>query len=405
MKQNERSIVRKKTQSLVYLELGRENGAVMLNLSEDGCGFQAISPVKLGKTRFAFQISGGRRIAGEAEVEWVDEAGVTGGLHFLDLQPEAKKQVRMWLNDTNAPEEPGEGVTTAAAPVPVDTLRQSWVEAQNWQAGAGPAPAKETRRDARPETSVGVTEEPPLAAPWANMPPGGLPVLEDVRARFPLMRGDDYYGGPRARSAARWRGLAVLAMLVTAGAFLYVYQREAGESLIWLGEVLAGRTKASAAIPESKPVAPAATPAETVQAPIEANGAPERADAEEAPKPRPDATPTAESELTQGKQLPTVQSEAVIRSTQPRPEAILEQPAVRPKADPPRSEGESVASLWDAVRGGSIAAEMSLAERFVRGEGVTKNCDQARVLLKAAAGKGNKEARLRLYQLESAGCQ
>jgi hypothetical protein len=403
MKPNERSIVRKKTQSLVYLELGRENGAVMLNLSEEGCGFQAISPVKLGKTRFAFQISGGRRIAGEAEVQWVDEAGVTGGLHFLDLQPEAKKQVRMWLNDTNAPEEPGEGVTTANASVPVDTLRQSWAEAQNWQA-SGPAPAKETRRAPRPETSVGVAEEPPLAAPWASSPPSALPVLEDVRARFPLMRGDDYYGGPRARSAARWRGLAVLATVVAAGAFLYVYQREAGESLIWLGEALAGRTKASAAIPLSKP-AETAAPAESAQPPADANAAPEKTDAQETPKPGSNPAPTTESELTQGKQLPPVQSEAVIRSTQPRPESILEQPAERQKTDPPRSESESVASLWDAVKGGSVAAEMSLAERFARGEGVAKNCDQARVLLKAAAGKGNKEARLRLYQLESGGCQ
>jgi PilZ domain len=398
MKQNERTIVRKKTQSLVYLELGRENGAVMLNLSEDGCGFQAISPVKLGKTRFAFQISGGRRIAGEAEVEWVDEAGVTGGLQFLDLQPEARKQVRMWLNDTNAPEEPGEGVTVAAAPV--EALRQSWVEAQNWQATAAPAPPKDMRRDSRPESSVGVAEEPPLSAPWANMPPAGLPVLEDVRARFPLMRGDDSYNSPHARSAARWRGLAMLATVVAAGVLLYVYQREAGDSLIWLGETLAGRTKASAAVPESKPVAPA----DTAQAPIEANGAAEKTEAEEAPKPGPEVTPTTESELARGKEQAPPQSEAVIRTPQ-RQESVLEQPAVRQKAEPPRSEGESVASLWDAVQGGSVAAEMSLAEHFARGDGVAKNCDQARVLLKAAAGKGNREARLRLYQLESGGCQ
>jgi hypothetical protein len=398
MKQNERTIVRKKTQSLVYLELGRENGAVMLNLSEAGCGFQAISPVKLGKTRFAFQISGGRRIAGEAEVEWVDEAGVTGGLQFLDLQPEARKQVRMWLNDTNAPEEPGEGVAIAAAPV--EALRQSWVEAQNWQATAAPAPPKDTRRVSRPESSVGIAEEPPLPAPWANMPPGGLPVLEDVRARFPLMRGDDSYNGAHARSAARWRGLAVLATVVAAGALLYVYQREAGDSLIWLGETLAGRTKASAAVPESKPVAPA----ETAQAPVEGNGAPEKAEAEAAPKTGPEVTPTTESELAPGKEQASPQSGAMIRSPQ-RQESVLEQPAVRQKAEPPRSEGESVASLWDAVQGGSVAAEMSLAEHFARGDGVAKNCDQARVLLKAAAGKGNREARLRLYQLESGGCQ
>src|SRR5215470_7126166 len=102
---NKRGVVRKRTQQLVYLELGRNNGGVMLNLSEDGCGFQAISPVEKGTTRFAFQISGGRRIAGEGEVEWTDGVGITGGLRFLDLSEEARKQIRTWLIDTNAPEE------------------------------------------------------------------------------------------------------------------------------------------------------------------------------------------------------------------------------------------------------------------------------------------------------------
>jgi hypothetical protein len=396
MKQNERSIVRKKTQQLVYLELGRENGGVMLNLSEDGCGFQAISPVNLGKTRFAFQISGGRRIAGDAEVKWVDEVGIMGGLRFGDLPVEARKQVRMWLNDTNALEELGEGVVPAAA-APLDALRQGWLAAQGWEGSAGPVPPRDARQNSRPESGERAMEEPALSPPWAHMQPGGLPVLEDVRARFPLLRGDDSYGGSRARSAALWRGLVMLATVVAAGALLYVYQREVGNSLIWLGETLAGRTKASAVVPESKPV-------EEVQAPAEVNGAPEKTEAEVAPGTEPDVAPKKESVLTQGKERAPVQSDAVIRSTE-RPESMLEQQAVRQKVELPRSESESVASLWDAVQGGSISAEMSLAERFARGDGVVKNCDQARVLLKAAAGKGNREARLRLYQLESGGCQ
>ena len=59
-RQDKRSIIRRRTQQLVYLELGKENGGVMLNLSEQGCGFQAITPVKCGETRFGFQIMGGR---------------------------------------------------------------------------------------------------------------------------------------------------------------------------------------------------------------------------------------------------------------------------------------------------------------------------------------------------------
>ena len=77
-----------------------------------------------------------------------------------------------------------------------------------------------------------------------------------------------------------------------------------------------------------------------------------------------------------------------------------------PKEDPEVwNANESIESLWGAVQGGSVAAERSLAERFARGEGVAKNCDQAKVLLKAAAERGSREARLRLYQLETGGCR
>ena len=115
MKQNNRAIVRRRTQQLVYLELGRENGGVMLNLSEEGCGFQAITPVKIGETRFGFQINGGRRIAGDAEIVWADESGVMGGLRFIALPPEARKEIRSWLEETNAPVEYGYASAAAAS--------------------------------------------------------------------------------------------------------------------------------------------------------------------------------------------------------------------------------------------------------------------------------------------------
>ncbi len=69
MNQNKRAIVPSSHPTVnlsAYLELGRENGGVMLNLSEEGCGFQAITPVKMGESRFGFLINGGRRIAGDA---------------------------------------------------------------------------------------------------------------------------------------------------------------------------------------------------------------------------------------------------------------------------------------------------------------------------------------------------
>jgi hypothetical protein len=67
----------------------------------------------------------------------------------------------------------------------------------------------------------------------------------------------------------------------------------------------------------------------------------------------------------------------------------------------------SVASklLWTAVEKGNATAETTLADLYLRGDGVAKNCDQARVLLAAASGKGNIEAMQKLQQLNQTGCR
>jgi TPR repeat protein len=60
--------------------------------------------------------------------------------------------------------------------------------------------------------------------------------------------------------------------------------------------------------------------------------------------------------------------------------------------------------LWAAVEKGNIGAEVDLAELFRTGQRVAKNCDQARILLSAAARKGSAEARKRLEALQRQGC-
>jgi TPR repeat protein len=52
-----------------------------------------------------------------------------------------------------------------------------------------------------------------------------------------------------------------------------------------------------------------------------------------------------------------------------------------------------------------VEAELTLAELYIRGEGVPKNCGQARVLLSAAAKKGNQTASEELAQLVRNGCR
>ncbi len=60
--------------------------------------------------------------------------------------------------------------------------------------------------------------------------------------------------------------------------------------------------------------------------------------------------------------------------------------------------------LWKAVREGNSQATVELARMYADGDGVAQNCDQARLLLSAAAAKGNEPAKLALQQLPLKGC-
>ena len=61
---------------------------------------------------------------------------------------------------------------------------------------------------------------------------------------------------------------------------------------------------------------------------------------------------------------------------------------------------EAVRLLWLAFAKGNSGAAVALADLYRRGEGVPQNCEQTRVLLDAAAKKGNTEAKKELVSLE-----
>ncbi len=70
----------------------------------------------------------------------------------------------------------------------------------------------------------------------------------------------------------------------------------------------------------------------------------------------------------------------------------------------PRDPAAASQLLWSAVEKGNLTAETTLANLYLRGEGVPKNCDQARVLLSAASDKGDAEAKRKLLELDHTGC-
>jgi TPR repeat protein len=70
-----------------------------------------------------------------------------------------------------------------------------------------------------------------------------------------------------------------------------------------------------------------------------------------------------------------------------------------------RDSVKAVKWLWQAVALQNTEATELLADLYLKGEGVPKNCEQARILLEAAAHKGVQKATERLRHFQDSGCQ
>jgi len=64
-----------------------------------------------------------------------------------------------------------------------------------------------------------------------------------------------------------------------------------------------------------------------------------------------------------------------------------------------------VPRLWSAIASGNSSAEVDLARLYLSGDGIPRNCEQAKVLLQAAAKSGNVEARQELKELQTTSCR
>jgi hypothetical protein len=70
-----------------------------------------------------------------------------------------------------------------------------------------------------------------------------------------------------------------------------------------------------------------------------------------------------------------------------------------------RDTSEAAKLLWKAVGKQNANAAILLSDLYMRGDGVSKNCDQARLLLIAAAKRGGSQAGEQLRRLETSGCR
>ncbi len=70
-----------------------------------------------------------------------------------------------------------------------------------------------------------------------------------------------------------------------------------------------------------------------------------------------------------------------------------------------RDSRQAATWLWKSVAKQNATASVMLSDLYLRGDGVSKSCDQARLLLDAAARKGATAAAERLRNLQAFGCK
>lgn len=305
---------------------------------------------------------------------------------------------------------------------------------------SGSVPAEIPEEPAAPvEDSKSSAVEPPPTTqlPFPKPEPPAVmekPVIEPVpappvlrRRMPPALEPISSFEGETDSDAPGWMDRFTLERAVGIMLFLtllassYVYHRELGQALIWLGHQIAGDESPenskfarpevlSAAHPASEPT-PAARAIEP-PAPFGQHSTETTSSAS--------ANLPAASVKTPSPQLKGGSPGSLVPLTQvtrpPAPVASRDnavepgQPEYLQALQILRSPGRSfevpaaIRLLWSAVEKGNTGAEIDLAELFRTGRGMAKNCDQARVLLSAAARKGSAEARKRLEALLRQGC-
>ena len=163
-----RSYGRRSIDAVTYLDLGADNGAILVNLSEGGIGFQSVAPLELGQTVILkFKLPGEKNhLESRAEVTWSNESGKRGGLRFVELSSDARVQIRAWADDQSAAEAAPEihRAETSGDSIPA--------EKRSSPEGSQPSPMGEIRG--------------PRSTPRGNTPPEAPTRVASARAALPV---------------------------------------------------------------------------------------------------------------------------------------------------------------------------------------------------------------------------
>jgi len=220
--QERRQYSRKTLNPLPHINLPFDNGGIVLDVSEQGLRFRAISPVEQsGPILFSFTVRS-TLVAGIGELVWFDHAKKTGGLRFTELPYAALEQIRKWPHNSNLRPGISKDLTLH---IPAPDESPSWSASEPGTRAALTSKLASGLDKLLPKSFESKVRESRLPAPGSD--------LTKLCARPP----EGYF-----QKHNRWIFKTAYALLlgIVISTLVYVRHREAGELLVRLGMRLSG---------------------------------------------------------------------------------------------------------------------------------------------------------------------
>jgi len=376
MQPERRCATRGRPEELSYIQFEPGGGGIVLNASEQGLAFHLAAPLRQrGPTPVRVSPNPMQQIKLTAEIAWMDSTNKSGGLRFTEFTGDAENQIRQWLTKTRQSEAPdGKFVIPSCAP------KEETDPCSYAPSGApGPLPASPVLDNATPPDADAAIL---AVARFRSIPAKAvLPVPRSQKKHIPT-------GRPRLLLSFAV-GFSLSVLVFTTILILQNSRLEIGNSLIRLGEKLKGRGDAQA-------VAPLPTHVHTLE--------PSPASTPFVPSSIPE-TPANETIAAPDSAASPQTAQDTASSTDSRPADLQNSQQHLGEVHLKKGRRDPARQLWSALAAGDSSAELALAQLYLTGDGVPRNCEQARVLLRAAAKNGNTQAMLELRKLNSSSCR
>jgi len=371
---------RTKLEEIAYLGIGAENGGIVLDVSDGGLSFHAVSPVQPAETiRFLLSLRGHSRIEGSGEVVWTNDLNTVCGLKFTSLSAGAREHLDNWTNKTRMA---ATAENTSASDTQTDTTE---FDEDQWAEDAESV-------FAIPPVEEKLSPEPEAMTLWQN--PYFYWIMSGLlAAALALM--SFLYGAHVGKSEIGTLARSIPKPLSQASPLKVVSAPVPAPSV-------ASKAPSAPVAPPS--VASKAPPVPTIVSPIPKVSTPVPNGAIANASKTTDISTSAAQLPGAIIQIPALPNQHAKLGPEAGKSALAAALAALNGDTGKRDSARAVRLLWAAVSKGNATAMVTLSDLYVTGDGVAQNCDQGRILLNAATSRGSAEAKVKLDELSANGC-